>query len=562
MHDSFPLLSIVIATYNCAEELEKTLRSFETSSLQGGYEVIIQDGASHDKTLSTAARHTSLPILMESCPDKGIYDAWNKALQRISGQWILFIGAGDTFCTPHALHDAMQALSQLPNSCKYYSVPVQSVFPPDETLESLCAAISPQTALLHGMCLPHQGLFHHCSLFVRNKFDTTYRIAGDYDFVCRTLTKNNIKRGELPCVRMVFGGLSSDMRHMVTREIEFLKISRKTFPSSISWKILLRLLLWQMVWLITKVLGEDCARKLADLPRRLQKKLPLWTRRIPSVYCLPLLTPPRFALCIATVGRIDELDRLLTSLEQQSYTNFHVYLADQNAPGMLDAMLEQHASLPMTRIMIPSRGVSHARNALLPLAAELDIIAFPDDDCWYAPNTLEQVAAFFRRHNNVGALIGMRLSGPSNNTEPQYSEKSVSWMGFFKNGETYLQFFRLEAVQNINFDPHLGPGTGLPYGCGEDTDYLLEVQKQADVWRCHGVWVFHPSPDTQLPPNAKIASYAAGRMFLLRKHKSPFWFRCANVLYPLCMLPIDALRKGRGMASYRWCMFKERLRHF
>lgn len=46
----------------------------------------------------------------------------------------------------------------------------------------------------------------------------------------------------------------------------------------------------------------------------------------------PLPDSPRLALCIATVGRITELDRLLTSLEQQICTDFHIYLADQNAP--------------------------------------------------------------------------------------------------------------------------------------------------------------------------------------------------------------------------------------
>ena len=138
----------------------------------------------------------------------------------------------------------------------------------------------------------------------------------------------------------------------------------------------------------------------------------------------------------------------------------------------------------------------------------------------------------------------------------------VSQIGTFKNGETYLQFFRAEVVKDLRFDPRLGPGTGLPYGCGEDTDYLLEAHKRAPVWRCPSIRVFHPSPDTHVPSDAKIASYAAGRMYLLKKHAFPLWFRCANVLYPLCMLPLDALRKGRKAARYRWRMFVERLRHF
>lgn len=275
----------------------------------------------------------------------------------------------------------------------------------------------------------------------------------------------------------------------------------------------------------------------------------------------PLPDSPHLALCIATVGRITELDRLLTSLEQQTCTNFHIYLADQNAPGTLDAMLQKHAGLQMTRILLPSRGVSIARNALLSLVEDENILIFPDDDCWYAPDTLAQVAEAFQRHPQAGTVMGKSIdASPASPSCGQ--DASVSQIGTFKHGETYLQFFRAEVVKDLRFDPRLGPGTGLPYGCGEDTDYLLEAHKRAPVWRCPSIRVFHPSPDTHVPSDAKIASYAAGRMYLLKKHAFPLWFRCANVLYPLCMLPLDALRKGRKAARYRWRMFVERLRHF
>lgn len=90
---------------------------------------------------------------------------------------------------------------------------------------------------------------------------------------------------------------------------------------------------------------------------------------------------PRLALCIATVGRTRELDRLLTSLGQQTYTNFHIYLADQNAPGILDDLLRQHEALPVSHVHLPSKGVSTARNALFPMLEQEELIAFPDDDC-------------------------------------------------------------------------------------------------------------------------------------------------------------------------------------
>ena len=192
----------------------------------------------------------------------------------------------------------------------------------------------------------------------------------------------------------------------------------------------------------------------------------------------PLPDFPHLALCIATVGRIRELDRLLTSLEQQTCTDFHIYLADQNAPGTLDAMLQKHADLQITRILLPSRGVSTARNALLSLIGEEEFIIFPDDDCWYAPDTLAQVAEAFQRHPQAGTVMGKSID-TSPVSPPCGQDTPVSQIGTFKNGETYLQFFRAEVVKDLRFDPRLGPGTGLPYGCGEDTDYLLEASGAA-----------------------------------------------------------------------------------
>lgn len=69
---------------------------------------------------------------------------------------------------------------------------------------------------------------------------------------------------------------------------------------------------------------------------------------------------PCLALCIATVDRITELDRLLTSLERQDYVDFHIYLADQNAPVRWTP-LQKHANLPITRTLLPSKGVSIAQ---------------------------------------------------------------------------------------------------------------------------------------------------------------------------------------------------------
>lgn len=560
-----PFFTIITSTYNAEKALPPLLESLASQTCHD-FNWIVQDGSSSDATMQIVEQYRNrLPeILADSRKDRGIYDAWNKALdqwQARLGKWIIFMGAGDTFCHQDSLKEAMHYLEQLSDEYIYYAVPVEIVLCSGEFLNQVAPSNNPSIDLKNGMCLPHQGLFHRHDIFSNNRYDISYSIAGDYDFVCRTLTRNNICFGKTACIRMSVGGVSSSLAYMTIREAEFFNISRKFYSSSIPLKIIARFSFWKCITLISHIFGKRTACAVADIPRILQKKPRLWSlEQCPP--SLPILPPkPHLALCIATVGRVTELDRLLTSLEQQTCTAFHIYLADQNAPGTLDAMLQKHADLQITRILLPSRGVSTARNALLSLIGEEEFIIFPDDDCWYAPDTLAQVAEAFQRHPQAGTVMGKSID-TSPVSPPCGQDTPVSQIGTFKNGETYLQFFRAEVVKDLRFDPRLGPGIGLPYGCGEDTDYLLEAHKRAPVWRCPSIRVFHPSPDTHVPSDAKIASYAAGRMYLLKKHAFPLWFRCANVLYPLCMLPLDALRKGRKAARYRWRMFVERLRHF
>jgi len=186
----------------------------------------------------------------------------------------------------------------------------------------------------------------------------------------------------------------------------------------------------------------------------------------------------KVSLAIATIGRIKELNRLLDSLRRQTHTDFEVLIADQNPLGFLDDILNTFAcDLHIQRVCIEPQGVSNARNALFKLLAG-DLVAFPDDDCWYAPDTLETVAKFFQQHESAQSAVGIWLHDESALPNPDiynFSTHVVNYRELFRRGETYVQFFRKGAVKAIGmFDPILGPGTGLPYGlpqrlakCGE-----------------------------------------------------------------------------------------------
>lgn len=118
-----PFFSIVTATYNAEKTLPRLLNSLAAQTCRD-FSWIMQDGASKDTTLAVAERYRSrLPqVLLASAPDSGIYDAWNKALDRTKGrlgQWVLFLGADDLLAADDVLEKAQLYLSSCPASIKY-----------------------------------------------------------------------------------------------------------------------------------------------------------------------------------------------------------------------------------------------------------------------------------------------------------------------------------------------------------------------------------------------------------------------------------------------------------
>lgn len=255
-------------------------------------------------------------------------------------------------------------------------------------------------------------------------------------------------------------------------------------------------------------------------------------------------------------GRKEPVRRLLESLRHQTWRDFTLLLGDQNPePYLAELLAEYEKDFSIKRIPLEPLGLSKARNALLPHVSG-DVVALTDDDCHYAPNCLEQVATLFRKHTRMAALVGnANALTPACSVEEIQNKFSV-----FKNAPSWTLFFRADVMCIAgNFDENMGIGSCGPYLSGEETDYLLRVldTKMGNVLRIPAVHVFHDTfcfEDPALP--AKAYGYGLGRMYVLRKHKFPLWFKFANLSYPL----IRALIEGSKTWAYRKAMFKGRLK--
>ena len=103
---SEPPLKITVATvtYNAAAQIGRTIASVEAQDYPRVEHLII-DGNSQDDTLAAVhhyqERNSVAPVQHEinclSEPDDGLYDAMNKALDMATGDYIVFLNAGDRF---------------------------------------------------------------------------------------------------------------------------------------------------------------------------------------------------------------------------------------------------------------------------------------------------------------------------------------------------------------------------------------------------------------------------------------------------------------------------------
>ena len=105
-----PKFSIITVTYNAEKVLEDTIQSV-ISQTYHHVEYIIVDGASKDGTLSIIDRYRSRIHTVISEPDKGLYDAMNKAISLAGGDYLCFLNAGDCFHEDDTLQQIVHSIN-------------------------------------------------------------------------------------------------------------------------------------------------------------------------------------------------------------------------------------------------------------------------------------------------------------------------------------------------------------------------------------------------------------------------------------------------------------------
>lgn len=193
-----PLFSVITVTYNAGSSLKPTLESVASQTC-GLYEHLIIDGASTDGTTETAQLFQNRRKRVFSSPDKGIYDAMNKGLAEASGDYVIFLNAGDTFHSP----DTLQTIADIIMDNDYPGV----VYGQTDLVDSQRRRVgerhlsAPDNLTLDsfadGMVVCHQAFV--ALRQITSNYDLRYRFSADYEWCIRVLqhSRRNVPVGKV-----------------------------------------------------------------------------------------------------------------------------------------------------------------------------------------------------------------------------------------------------------------------------------------------------------------------------------------------------------------------------
>ncbi len=148
-------------------------------------EHIIIDSISTDKTLEISKKYKKFyNLIIKSEMDDGIADAFNKGLKVSSGDWTIFLGAGDYFAHSNVLFDVKNELNKKPEALIVWGNII--FINRDGKIGKPASGKFSKNKLKRYMAMPHQATFFKNDLFKKfGIFDKKIKCGMDYDLLIR-----------------------------------------------------------------------------------------------------------------------------------------------------------------------------------------------------------------------------------------------------------------------------------------------------------------------------------------------------------------------------------------
>lgn len=222
----YPLITIITSTFNAANDLHWTIESIRAQTYPN-IQWIVVDGGSRDNTVDILKANEDIIDYWFSEPDNGIYDAWNKIWSYVKGEWVLFLGAGDTLLGSNNLENLSKLLNKSIYSIVYGNVAIVNT---DRKLRFIRRDVNISISGPAYPALPcHQGVLHNVTLinkiYKSTPFDSSYRIAADGKVMISLLRERPAFHYDNVIAEMIDSGISNDHRNFFKMRKEVKRFS-------------------------------------------------------------------------------------------------------------------------------------------------------------------------------------------------------------------------------------------------------------------------------------------------------------------------------------------------
>lgn len=225
-------IAIVMAVLNRATVVQRAIDSVCSQTVP--VELVVVDGGSTDGTVDILQRNGFAIAAWISEPDKGIYDAWNKGVERSKAPWLIFLGSDDELAGVDALEKLLPMLARLDDKTPLAygrtiyvdgdGNPVREAGTSWKRLEPLYRA---------GVATLPPAVVYRRSAFDRaGAFDQGFRITGDYEWSLRATKTAPPAFLDLVVIRAGAGGISWGPR----QQYKILFETRRGLKKNGSWR--------------------------------------------------------------------------------------------------------------------------------------------------------------------------------------------------------------------------------------------------------------------------------------------------------------------------------------
>ena len=239
-------LSIITLSNNSLSNLKRTYQSLneQKSSSLKFVEWIIVDNNSNDGTSEfiNSIIEKNLRIIFKSEPDKGIYDAMNKGFFLCNSENLIFLNSGDTFYSKNTLEFVLNYTNNFYKK-KIIFFGANRIFSKNNKYISKKRFPKPISYINWGMPTNHQSIIYPTTLFKEIKFNDKFKIAGDYDHLCRCYRRNYpMEKCNTIISNFYMDGISNQSIHFnsATKEVLHIKkhVLKQNFLLIFAFKII------------------------------------------------------------------------------------------------------------------------------------------------------------------------------------------------------------------------------------------------------------------------------------------------------------------------------------